>query len=443
MISRKEKHQANRQRSKQRRKKELMRIFIPILFLAVIGGGAALMMNLDSNDEKDMALPSKGGYESSVEDEPPAASPDDAVNDTGNEGRAPADGTEDEAKGTEDREEPSEDADPEKVPDRGEPTGSGGSSVSISFVGDVMFSGKVEPIMEEYGYDYPYSRLGDSLSCADITVANLETPISLRGEPIEEKEWVYRSSPDALPALAEAGVDLVNLANNHILDYGWDAFYDTFDYLNESGIEYVGAGKNEAEAYQYKVIEQNGIKVAFLGFSRVVPEGSWKAGPEKPGVAETYDYTRPVQAIEKAEKEADVVVVLTHWGDERSDLPNEIQSELSHRYIDAGADLVVGGHPHVLQGFEPYEGKWIAYSLGNFIFTTNTVEKTWETVILNAECSKTGDCSLSVQPILTKFALPTPMEPDAAKQLLERLSSISIGAEVDEQGDVRLKEEQP
>jgi poly-gamma-glutamate capsule biosynthesis protein CapA/YwtB (metallophosphatase superfamily) len=318
------------------------------------------------------------------------------------------------------------------------PSTGNGSQVKLSFVGDVLLASKVEDILKQKGYDYPYSNVSDYFSKSDYTIANLETPITTRGT-VQSKDYVYRSSPLALPALKASGIDLVNLANNHVMDYGTEGLLDTMTLLDQEGVKRMGAGKDLEEAYEPVIVEKQGIKIAFLGFSRVVPEASWKAAPGHPGVAETYSYKLPVEAIQKAKEKADLVVVVAHWGVERSDQPDKYQKELAHRYIDAGADLIVGGHPHVLQGFEEYKGKWIAYSLGNFIFTTNNVPKTWETVILEAACSKEKNCDVHLVPIVTKGALPTPMNTEDGAKLFQRLSQISLGAHVDEQGNVKNK----
>ncbi|MDU0204172.1 CapA family protein [Paenibacillus sp. MAH-36] len=317
------------------------------------------------------------------------------------------------------------------------PTSSSGQ-VNLTFVGDVLLASKVEDILKQKGYDYPYTNVKDYLTKPDFTIANLETPITTKGTE-QKKDYVYRSSPLALPPLKDAGIDLVNLANNHVMDYGPEGLQDTMNALDQEGIKRMGAGNDLNEAYQPVILEKNGMKIAFFGFSRVVPEASWKAGPGRIGVAETYNYKPPVEAIQKAKESADLVVVVAHWGVERSDHPDKYQTDLAHRYIDAGADLVVGGHPHVLQGFEQYKGKWIAYSLGNFIFTTNDVSKTWETVILEASCSKDKSCNIHLVPILSKFALPTPMSSEDGSKLFQRLSQISIGSKVDAEGNVSKK----
>lgn len=318
------------------------------------------------------------------------------------------------------------------------PMREGDDVVKLAFVGDVMFASTVETQLKQNGYDYPYKEVKTYLERPDLTIANLETPVSERGGAQNKKEYTYRSSPKALPDFVKAGFDLVNLANNHVLDYGKDALLDTLSYLDKAGIRRVGAGKDATEAFSAEIVESKGVKIAFLGFSRVVPDATWYAGKDKPGVAGTYDHLLPQvkKAIEDARTKADLVVVMAHWGIERKDKPEKYQRDLAHLYVDAGADLVVGGHPHVLQGLEAYKGKWIAYSLGNFIFTTNELAATWETAILEANCGKDRRCDLNVVPILTQYAKPEPMSEANGRKLFERLTRISFSARVDSSGRV-------
>lgn len=330
---------------------------------------------------------------------------------------------------------------PEGTSTPGQSTGAGEGNdedrVHLTFTGDVMFSGNAGVALNAHGMDYPYREVRSYLERADLTIANLETPITERGTAAV-KQYAYRSSPKALPAFKEAGFDLVSLSNNHILDYGTEGLLDTLRHLDNAEIGRFGAGRNAEEAFAPAIVEKNGIKLAFLGFSKVVPHTDWKAGRSRPGVADTYALEAPLEAIAKAREVADLVIVLPHWGLERKDKPEKYQREFARSYIDAGADLVIGSHPHVLQGFENYKGKWIVYSLGNFIFTMNENPQTWETVILDAVCSKTGSCSLQAVPVLTKLANPKLMEEPEALKLFKRLTSISFDAEVLRDGKVQI-----
>ncbi|SFI93709.1 poly-gamma-glutamate synthesis protein (capsule biosynthesis protein) [Paenibacillus sp. UNC496MF] len=318
--------------------------------------------------------------------------------------------------------------------------GSGADAANLSFTGDILLAASVEKLMLKNGYGYPYAKARNYLQLSDITAANLETPVTLRGTPAPNKQYVYKASPDALPALIDSGVDLVNLANNHTLDQGEVGLLDTIGYLNKVKLPNVGAGRNDAEAFKPVIKEANGIRVAYLGLTRVVPVGSWKAGPNHPGLAESYDPSRAVAAIKKAKAEADVVVVMVHWGTELADLPNADQKRLGHAYIDAGADLVVGSHPHVLQGFESYKGKWIAYSLGNFVFSGMPDKRTADTGVLDAACGAGGACSLAFHPMRAVQSQPAPLEGEEAAALLKRLAGISVHATVDANGLIHAKE---
>lgn len=310
--------------------------------------------------------------------------------------------------------------------------------VTISFVGDVLPAARVLELMKKNGYDYPFREAASFLQAADITAGNLESPITVRGTEAKDKQYVFRGNKEALTAIKEAGFDFMSLANNHTLDYGWVGLSDTMDALDDVDLPHAGAGNDDREAFTPAYIEAKGITVAFVAVTRVVPEVSWKADRAHPGLAETYTPTRAVAAIEEARKNSDVVVVMVHWGEERKERPVKHQTYLAHTFVDAGADLVIGSHPHVLQGFESYKGKWIAYSLGNFVFST-TSTKSSETGVLTAECGKDGSCSMKFQPMFAKASQPAPMTPEAGKELLSRLSRLSYGASVEEDGSIVAK----
>lgn len=312
-------------------------------------------------------------------------------------------------------------------------------TVSLALVGDLLPAARVLDLMKMNGYDYPFRKAKSILEAADITAGNLETPITTRGTPAEDKQYVFRGTPETVPALKEAGFDFLSLANNHTLDYGWEGLSDTMDYLDDADLQHTGSGNDDREAFTPAYIERNGITVAFVSVTRVVPEVSWKADRTHAGVAEAYTPARAEAAIKEAKQNADIVVVMVHWGEEKKETPIPTQTDLGHRFVDAGADLVVGSHPHVLQGIEAYKGKWIAYSLGNFIFTTTLSSKTSETGVLNAECKKDGSCSLKFLPMFATNSQPAPMEATAAAALLARLSALSIGATVEEDGTIAAR----
>lgn len=314
-------------------------------------------------------------------------------------------------------------------------------NVRLTFAGDIMMSGHVETLLKDKGYDYAFKHVKDLFLADDYTIGNLETPITEKGTPAANKQFVYKSSPEAVTAMKVSGIDLVNLANNHSMDQGEDGLLDTMYTLDKEKMEYVGAGVNADRAYSPVFVERNGVKMAFFGFSRVVPETSWYAGKNKVGLAVMYDSKRAVEAVQAAKKEADLVIVIAHWGKEKVDLPVEHQKELAQALVSAGADLIVGGHPHVLQGFEQLNGKWIAYSMGNFIFTRATQPKTWETMILQATLTKEGVKELKMVPYLAELGQAVPMNEENSLDLIKRIESISSGVKIAEDGTITATEE--
>ncbi|OXM16915.1 CapA family protein [Paenibacillus herberti] len=333
---------------------------------------------------------------------------------------------------------------PINPPDSGEQGWSGltpqdGSTIQLAFTGDILLASKVAGLMDSKGLDYPFAGAAQYLSKPDLTAGNLETPITTKGKPAQDKQFVFKGKPDYLKPLKKAGFDVVTLANNHTLDQGEEGLLDTMKYLDEADVPHVGGGRNDKEAYAPVVLERGGIKVAYVGVSRVLPTVDWKAGPNKAGVAEAYDSARAEAAIRAARSKADLVVVMVHWGKERADQPVDHQKLLARNFIDAGADLIIGSHPHVLQGFELYKGKWIAYSLGNFIFTSNSNSNTSESGVLDAVCTKDGRCGLKFRPMKIVQSRPQPVQGKQLEAQLKRLNSISKAAYIEADGTVKAR----
>ena len=242
--------------------------------------------------------------------------------------------------------------------------------VRLLFSGDIYLSDHVLNAYDRAGdisgvLDDGYRSL---IGEADYFAANQEFPFSSRGQQAPDKQYTFRLPESRVSLMNEIGVDLVTLANNHALDFGTDALLDTVSTLDQAGILHVGAGADSEAARQPAIVDVNGVRVGFIGASRVIPVASWKAGASSPGMLTAYDPALLVQTIQETRPLCDYLVVLIHWGVERAEMPVDHQTSLGRQCIDAGADLVVGSHPHVLQGIEYYRGKPIVYSLGNFIF---------------------------------------------------------------------------
>ena len=243
-----------------------------------------------------------------------------------------------------------------------------GLPATITFAGDILLDSGVGRLAAAKGADHLFAGVRAVLRADDLTIANLECAVATCGSPAD-KQFTFRANPRLLPGLRTSGVDAVSLANNHSLDYGRAALRETLAHLRRVGLAAAGAGEDASRASRPILLRAGGQTVALLAASRVLPSGDWYAGSGRPGIASAYDPSRLLREIRAARPTADVVVVYLHWGKERALRPEWYQRALARQCVDAGADLVVGSHPHVLQGFEYYRGKLVAYSLGNFVFT--------------------------------------------------------------------------
>ncbi|MFH2070519.1 MAG: CapA family protein [Elusimicrobiota bacterium] len=270
-------------------------------------------------------------------------------------------------------------------------------SLTIVAVGDVLLARKgIEYHIKMSGEKYPFEKIGGLLKSADISFCNMECSLSDRGEPLN-KQWQLRGSPKRVESLKYAGFDVVNLANNHTMDFGELALLDTIRYLNENKILAVGAGRDIEEATAGVIIPVGEIRVGFLGYSAIVSTDCI-AKTKKPGVAPTWPAKLMKESIKKLKARAHIVFVSFHWGEEKSYYPTKSQKYLARHAIDSGADIVVGHHPHVMQGIEFYKNKPIVYSLGNFVFMPPKDEQN-ETIIVEFMLRiSTTDTNTAVQP---------------------------------------------
>ncbi|MGN0159059.1 MAG: CapA family protein [Brotaphodocola sp.] len=299
-----------------------------------------------------------------------------------------------------------------------------GEPVRLLFSGDVLLSDHVLGAYEKAGgiqgvLDDGYRRLIDE---ADFFFVNEEFPFSDRGTQAPDKQYTFRLSPERVSVLKEMGVDGVSVANNHALDFGTDALLDTCDILDAAGIWHTGAGANLDEAKRAVEIEIQNKKIAIIGATRVIPVAEWAAHGNHPGMLATYDPELLLQEIRTLSETNDYVIVFVHWGIERAEHPETYQRELGKQYIDAGADMVIGSHPHVLQGVEYYNDKPIVYSLGNFVFGSSIPR----TMLLEVELSETP--SLIVHPGTSSGGYTRMLTDSKGKQeFYDYLTSISYG----------------
>jgi len=240
----------------------------------------------------------------------------------------------------------------------------------LAAVGDVTLGEQVGPAVEAHGGAYPWTGVARTLRDADVTVGNLETSVSTRGVAAS-KQYAFRGPPQALPAMGRlAGFDVLTLANNHAVDYGPEALLDTIRYVRAAGIQPIGAGANADLARRPAIVEAGGLRVALLGYSDVNPLG-FPATAWTPGTARA-DPAAIAADVRAARHRADVVVCFFHWGVELQPQPDARQRSLASACLAAGAQVVLGAHPHVFGRIErPGRRALVAWTLGNFVFPSS------------------------------------------------------------------------
>jgi len=259
----------------------------------------------------------------------------------------------------------------------------------LLFVGDIMLSsarGTGKQIIEHQDYTYPFLKIAEVLKDADLTFGNLEGPISSRGIDSGGK-YSFRADLGVVDGLKFAGFDILSIANNHIFDWGREAFEDTIRNLKLNDIDPVGGGKDYTEANKPIIKNVNGTNIAFLAFSTVnYDANSFNADTDVPGKS-LFDKDIVVKTIKqiKGWGIADIIVISFHWGEEYKTRSHGKQQDVAYALIEAGADLIIGHHPHVVQEVERYKNGWIAYSLGNFVFDQSFSEETMRGLILEVE----------------------------------------------------------
>ncbi|MBI44683.1 MAG: hypothetical protein CMG66_00785 [Candidatus Marinimicrobia bacterium] len=358
--------------------------------------------------------------------------------------------------------------------------------ITMNFVGDIMLGRKYENnggIIDQYGVEYIFEHTREYLGeQADITVANLECPLTVDGTPHPTKSVVFKADPSSIQGLIYAGIDIVSLANNHTIDYGLEGLINTQNILDEHNILYSGAGSNSYEAYKPLIFNSHGLNIAFLAscdrtgqYNNAQPY--LNAGYNKPGFAYMTPYYL-LQQIEAVDDIADFIIVEMHAGSEYStspgqdydniildnietnnyiapdeivelmdipdfsnedenyslflDVPHMWDREIRHFAIDNGADLVIVHHPHIIQGFEVYNGKLIAHSLGNFVFDLSYPE-TFPSVILNSSIDTLNIYDFNIDPVYIDENIPYIAEGKLGLHILDYLAfkSKELGTYID------------
>ncbi len=274
---------------------------------------------------------------------------------------------------------------------------------TLLFVGDIMLSenrGVGKQINKYQNVKYPFLKIADKLRSADLAFGNLEGPISSRGKDMGGK-YSFRAEPRVIEGLRFAGFDIMSIANNHIFDWGEEAFDDTLLILRSNDIDAVGGGINYTKANVPVIKNVNGTKIAFLAYSTV--DYDINAFNAEGGISgkSSFDLKNTKRAVKRIKELgiADIVAVSFHWGEEYKTRSNIGQQNIARTLVESGADIIIGHHPHVVQEIERYKEGWIVYSLGNFVFDQSFSEETMRGLMIEVKVDNKSKTISSIVPI--------------------------------------------
>lgn len=319
--------------------------------------------------------------------------------------------------------------------------------VRLTFAGDVTLGFHVEEWADELvkkgtpkdsALVWGFERVKALTRASDLFVVNLECPFTDKGTKLQ-KNFNFRARPELVAGLEAGGVDVVSLANNHLMDYGPEGLFDTLTVLDTARIARFGAGRSLADARTPAIVDVKGVKVAFLGYfflgDRNIEPKEVIATEATPGVAGHFSDTAALKAmleadVRAAKKKADHVIPFFHWGREGKGQPEPYQVELGRAAIEAGASAVIGSHPHVLQGLELHRGRPIVYSLGNFVFGGNWNPGDKRTALVHLLVTKQAIERVEITPARSDAYPERPCQPylvegTAADEVLDHLATLS------------------
>jgi len=304
--------------------------------------------------------------------------------------------------------------------------------VTLVAVGDILLDRGVARKIERYGNGYPFAHVEDFLTTADIAFGNLEGPLTEKCEEVK-KRYRFRANQRYLSALIRGGFDVLSLANNHSTDCGQVGLLETMHNLKLAGIRWCGAGITREAAESVTVIERNGVKIGFVGFSEFLPEYSSSTTIRARIADASYESVR--SGVYAARQHADVVIASFHWGAEYTSRPREREKKLAQWAVEAGADLVLGHGPHVVQGMQTFMTRsgdvtrrsLVAYSLGNFVFDSPGVwdQRLRQTIALRVKLNRSGLVTFEAVPFSIDGYRPRPAKSAEAKAVLTRLDELS------------------
>jgi poly-gamma-glutamate synthesis protein (capsule biosynthesis protein) len=312
-------------------------------------------------------------------------------------------------------------------------------SVSFGFAGDILFDDNyaVGNTFKNHGYSAE-GVIGQSLlekmRGVDVMMVNNEFPYSNGGEPIEGKAFTFRAKPESVATLNTMGVDIVGLANNHAYDYGQQAFLDTLTTLDNACITRVGGGRNIEEAsHPVYYVTENGFKVAIIcatQIERLSNPDTKGATESSPGVFRCLDDTLLLERVREAKAKDAYVIVFAHWGTESTNETDYLQNDQSREITEAGADVIIGAHPHVLQRIDYVNGKPVVFSLGNYIFNSKTMDTCMVILTLHTD----GTVNLQMIPAIQSGCTVNEATGGEAGRILNDIAVMSSTITIDSNG---------
>lgn len=297
--------------------------------------------------------------------------------------------------------------------------------VKFCAVGDVLLDRGVRKTIENNGICYLFDEVQSYIQQHDLAFFNLECPLTNAGSKAPLlKRFSFRGDVDAVAQLRKVGFNIASIANNHTIDWGRVGFAETWNVLTQGGIFPVGGGCNQREAIKPVLLKKNNLTFAFFGSVSFLLEGlAYNDDQWGPAYADIDSLVKEIKAINNF---VDYVIVSFHWGDENSPLPNNQQKDYAHKVVDAGADLVIGHHPHVLQSIEVYKDRLILYSLGNFVFDNKSEDQT-QTVIFSCLFEKHKISQNRIYPLEIKNNRPQKTNKEKAQEIINSLAKRSKG----------------
>ncbi|SFB76480.1 CapA family protein [Butyrivibrio sp. YAB3001] len=317
-------------------------------------------------------------------------------------------------------------------------------SITLGFAGDILFddnyaAGNAFRVHGNSAAGVIGTTLLNRMNQVDIMMVNNEFPYSDRGTPTEGKKFTFRARPQTASILHTMGVDIVGLANNHAYDYGEQALLDTFDALSSQGIAYVGAGRNIDEAsHTVYYVTPGGMKIAFIcatQIERLQNPDTKEATSTSPGVFRCLDDSLLLTRIKEAKEKGAYVVVFIHWGTESTTELDYLQKDQAIEIVQAGADAIIGSHPHILQRMDYIQGVPVVYSLGNYIFNSKTLDTCMVVLTINKE----GTVSMQMIPALQSDCTVNEATGEEAQRIYNKIMGMSPGISIDGEGFIRAQ----